>query len=240
MRPGSRGLVLRRGESRLHDRAHVTDLQLQRGRNVHLLLRVLRRADDVPRRVPADVSVRADLTMRDGRCHVRLRRRPVHVHRQRRDAAVRVRLVVSYCGHGPLAPQQIEPHASPPIGPAASHESFAPHALEPPHMQVPPTHFSPVPQHAVPQTGPSAHPPEGAQLAGFASTPPSTQARRVHATDPPSRQRHELHPSPAGNSSPSPYETPPCSHIGDEPCSSHATATTATSIARRITSSASP
>ena len=43
-------------------------------------------------------------------------------------------------------PQHTAPHASPPIGPNASHVSPVPHAAFWPHLHTPPTHFSPCPQ----------------------------------------------------------------------------------------------
>jgi hypothetical protein len=46
-------------------------------------------------------------------------------------------------GHGPLAPQQIDPHMSGRCAPAVAQVSPTPHAASVPHMHAPLTHCSP-------------------------------------------------------------------------------------------------
>jgi hypothetical protein len=77
--------------------------------------------------------------------------------------------LLHHCGHGPLAPQQIAPHESPPIGPAAWQVSPDPHAAAMPHRHVPLWQCSPVLQQPVPHAGPVAQLPLGAQVRGAAS-----------------------------------------------------------------------
>jgi len=109
---------------------------------------------------------------------------------------------MSYCGHGPLVPQQIEPQRSPPIGPGASQLSPVPHAGSVPHLHTPLSQRSPIAQHSAPHAGPDpcGQPPVAPQNPGSASA----HACFVHDA-PVAVHVHELQPSPAGKTSPSKY-----------------------------------
>jgi hypothetical protein len=54
-----------------------------------------------------------------------------------------------------VAPQQIAPQLSLPIGPPDAHVSPAPHAEPFPHRHVPASQRSPAPQHELPHAGPA-------------------------------------------------------------------------------------
>jgi hypothetical protein len=83
-------------------------------------------------------------------------------------------------------PQHNTPHASPPIGPAASQLSPTPHPAVLPHRQTFASQCSPRPQHAIPHRTPPAQPPLGTHVLAPASLPASLPGgvlpRESHAT----------------------------------------------------------
>ena len=102
-----------------------------------------------------------------------------------------------HCGHGPVAPQQIEPQASPPAGPAASQVSPVPHAEPAPHMQTPKSQRSPAPQQIAPQPTPVVHVSFGWHSVAGSASAGAWHGRAVHVK-PVRLHVQSLQSSPAG------------------------------------------